>query len=108
RAAAWAARSAIPGSSRSERLLALATRLGFHIEGHMLDCARSGKDWQAELEREIRGQLIGMPPEKWDPVGPGRPPGRPNKVLYPAKDPDVLRKRRWREKKRRDRDKYSN
>jgi hypothetical protein len=73
----------------------------------MLDCGRSGKDWEAEIRKEIGEQLIWMQPEMWDAVGPGRPPRRPNKVLARTDNKETLRKRRWREKKRRDRDKYS-
>jgi hypothetical protein len=97
-----------PYSSLSRRLQALATRLGIHVEGLMLDCARSGKDWEAEIRKEIGEQLTWMQLEMWDAVGPGRPPRRPNKVLARTDNKETLRKRRWREKKRKDRDKYSN
>ena len=100
RAVARAGRRVPPNSSLSRRLQALATRLGIHVEGLMLDCGRSGKDWEAEIRKEIGEQLIWMQPEMWDAVGPGRPPRRPNKVLARTDNKETLRKRRWREKKR--------
>jgi hypothetical protein len=85
-------------SSPSRCLHALATRLGIHVEGLMLDCARSGKDWEAEIRREIGEQLILMQPEMWYAVGPGRPSKAKNKQIKPASK-EAARVRRHRQKK---------
>ena len=98
RAVARAARRVPPSSSPSRRLQALATRLGIHVEGLMLDCARSGKDWKAEIREEIGEQLIWMQPEMWHAVGPGRPPRAKNKQTKPASK-EAARVRRHRQKK---------
>ena len=87
-----------PNSSLSHRLQALATRLGIHVEGLMLDCARSRKDCEAEIRKEIGQQLILMQPEMWYAVGPGRPPNAKNKQIKPASK-EAARVRRYRQKK---------
>jgi hypothetical protein len=93
----------MPGSSLSHRLQFLATRLG--IEETEIGYADSPKDREAALQREIGWRLLWLQPEMWDvAVGPGRPPGRPNKVLNPFPSKDALRQRRSRKKKR---DRYS-
>jgi hypothetical protein len=98
KAVAQAGQRLARNSSLSCRLRVLATRLGIHIEGLMLDCARSGKDWEAELRKEIGEHLILMQPEMWYAVGAGRPPKAKNKQIRPASK-EAARVRRHRQKK---------
>jgi hypothetical protein len=98
-----------PGSTFAECLLALANRIEVDTEGYDPQSYTDfrppffeGGPW-GSLWETVGEQLIFAQPEFWTAMGapkPGRPPGAENKQLNPKPEPEALRQRHRRQKKR--------